>query len=208
MSEPDAVDTPARIEDHVAEGVATLPAQLRKPGVEGFVRALMAPVQVLEDAMHPLVAQGIDGSAGHALTSLGQMLGLERSGPDAISDARYRVALRAWVRAMRSNGTTPDIEAVATILAGSAETSAWTLTETFPAGLVVTPAGRWLTDDGYVEAIARRVRAGGVDLQVVVPPTGDGFAFGADSEAPEADAARGWSDGDQLVGGQLVGVVH
>jgi hypothetical protein len=208
VSEPDAVTPILPIDDHAEQGVHLLPAQLRKPGVEGLVRALGGPVQALEDAAYPLVAQGIDDATGHALTGIGELVGLVRAGPLAIDDTRYRVALKAWVRAMRSDGTAADIEAVIAILAGSAETSAWTLTETFPAGVLVVPAGPLLTDDGYVEAIIRRARAGGVDLQVIVPPAGDTFAFGTDPEEPEFDADRGWSDADQLAGGRLVGVVH
>lgn len=208
MSEPDAVSLPERIDNHAAASVALLPAQLRKPFVEGLVRALGGAVQTLEDAAHPLVAADLEDATGHVLTGIGALVGLRRAGPSAISDERYRVALRAWVRAMQSHGKAADIAAVLSILAGSVETSAWTLAETFPAGVLVVPAAALLTDDGYVEAIVRRVRAGGVDLQVVVPPAGDSFAFGADPEVPEVDADRGWSDGDQLAGGRLVGVVH
>ena len=211
MTEANAVTDVALIEDHEGEGVALLPGQLRKANVEGLVRGLMAPVQTLEDAAHPLVALGVDESSGHALTQLGDLLGLRRFDATTITDTRYRVALRAWARAMRSNGTMGDVEDVVTILAGSALSAAWTLTEVFPAAMIVVPAAALLTDDGYVGAIARRTRAGGVELQVICPPSGDAFTLAAGDEALEAGTDTGfadWSGSAPVDGGELAGVVH
>lgn len=211
MTEANAVTDVDRITDHADEGVALLPAQLRKELVEGFTRALMSPVQDLEDAAHPLVVLGIDGSEEHALTQLGEFLGLRRLDDTTITDARYRVALHAWARAMRSNGTIPDVEAMMTRLTGSADAAAWTLEEVFPAAMLVTPTDALLTDDGYVGAIARAVRAGGVDLQVICPPEEPAFRFAAGAEELEAGTDTGFADlsgSTPVDGGQLAGVVH
>lgn len=211
MTEANAVTDVATISDHEGEGLALLPGQLRKAHIEGIVRALMGPVQDFEDAAHPLVALGIDESEAHALTQIGELLCLERLDATTITDARYRVALRAWVRALHSNGTIPDVEDVVTILAGDGDLAAWTLEEVFPAAMLVTPTDALLTDDGYVRAIARATRAGGVDLQVICPPSGDAFTFAAGDEDLEAGTDTGFADlsgSTPVDGGELAGVVH
>ena len=172
-----------------------------------LVAALLLPAQELEDAAFPLVALTIDDAEDHALTQIGDLVGLRRADATQITDARYRVALKAWIRAMLSNGTVPDVEEVVTILAGSALSSAWTLDEVFPAGMLVTPSAALGTSSRYVRAIARAVRAAGVRLQIICPPTGPVFRFGASREAPEASATHGWSDTTQSTGGVLAGVV-
>lgn len=211
-TEADAVTDIALIEDHASLGVALLPGQLRKASIEALTTALMGPVQDLEDAAHPLVSLGIGNSTAHALTQIGQLLALPRRDATQISDTRYRVALRAWVRALSSLGTVPDVDAVMSILTGEdLDTGAWEVTEAFPAAMLAEPADALLTDDAYVGAIARAVRAGGVDLQVICPPEEPAFRFAAGSEAMEAGADTGFADlsGSAPVdGGQLAGVVH
>lgn len=209
MTEANAVTEVAQITDHEGEGLALLPAQLRKPNVESLVTALMGPVQDFEDAAFPLVSLGIDSSSAHALTQLGELLGLRRLDATTITDARFRVALHAWVRAMRSSGTMPDIDAVMEILVGAA--TGWTSEEIFPAAILVEPDDALLTDDGYVAAIARAVRAGGVELQVICPPTGDAFTFAVGDEELEAGTDTGFADLSGVTpvdGGELAGVVH
>lgn len=212
MTEANAVTDVALISDHEGEGVALLPGQLRKPLVEGFTRGLMASVQRHETAAHPLVVLGIDESSGHALTQLGQLMGLERFDATTITDVRYRVALHAWARTMRSNGTLPDVDAVMSILTGEdLDTGAWEVTEVFPAAMLAEPTDALLTDDGYVGAIARRLRAGGVELQVHCPPSGDAFTFAVGDEALEAGTDTGFADlsgSTPVDGGELAGVVH
>lgn len=176
--------------------------------VPGLLAALLSGVQDLEDAAFPLAAQTIDTAATHALTGIGDLVGLRRADDTTITDARYRIALKAWIRAMRSNGAIGDIEEVVTILAGSALAASWTVTEHFPAGLLVTPAAALLTDDGYVAAVARAVRAAGVRLQVICPPPSDPFTFAVGDEEPEASATLGWSNAAQSTGGYLAGVVE
>lgn len=172
--------------------------------------ALLQPGQDLEDAAHPLIALGIDDSEDHALTQIGELVGLRRRDATQITDTRYRVALRAWIRAMRSNGTIGDVEAVATVLAGVASSAAWELEEAFPAGLLLTPTAPWDTDESYVGAIARAVRAAGVRLQIVCPTGAEAFAFADGPEEAELGASSGWADLSGLIpsgGGSLVGVV-
>jgi hypothetical protein len=208
MSEPDAVAEIAQVTDHVAGGVALLPDVLRLPRVEALTAAFLGGVQALEDAAFPLVGLDIDAATDDALTGVGELVGLRRTDATQITDARYRVALRAWIRALRSSGTIGDVEAVVTILAGDGTSPAWTVAEDLPAGLLVTPTAALLTSPEAVQQIARATRAGGVRLQVVVPADGDAFLFGTDTEEPEADVDHGWSDGTQAAGGLMAGVVE
>jgi len=208
MSEPDAVAEIVEVTDHVVGGVALLPDVFRKDRIEGLAAALLGGVQALESAAFPLVGLDLDAAADDALTGIGEMVGLRRTDATQITDARYRVALRAWIRALRSSGTIGDVEEVMAILAGDDAAAAWTVVEDLPAGLLVTPTDALLTSPDAVRQIARATRAGGVRLQVVCPPDGDAFLFGTDTEAPEVDADHGWSGGDQLAGGLMAGVVE
>jgi hypothetical protein len=207
-AEPDAVAEIAQVTDHAAGGVALLPDVLRLPRVEALTAAFLGGVQALEDAAFPLVGLDIDAATGDALTGVGELVGLRRTDATQITDARYRVALRAWIRALRSSGTIGDVEAVVTILAGDGTSPAWTVAEDLPAGLLVTPTAALLTSPEAVQQIARATRAGGVRLQVVVPADGDAFLFGTDTEEPEADVDHGWSDSTQVTGGLMAGVVE
>ena len=208
MSEPDAVAEIVQVDDHVEGGLALLPDVLKRAGVQALTAALLGAVQALEDAAFPLVALDLAAATDDALTGIGAFVGLRRTDATQITDARYRVALRAWIRALRSSGTIGDVEAVLAILAGDDDAAAWTVVEDLPAGLLVVPTDALLTSPEAVRQIARATRAGGVRLQVVVPADGDAFLFGTDTEAPESDADHGWSDGDQLAGGLMAGVVE
>ena len=104
MSEPDAVAEIVQVDDHVEGGLALLPDVLKRAGVQALVRALLGAVQALEDAAFPLVGLDLDAATDDALTGIGEMVGLRRTDATQITDARYRVALRAWIRALRSSG--------------------------------------------------------------------------------------------------------
>lgn len=208
MNEPDAVAEITEVTDHVTGGVALLPDVLKKDRIEGLAAALLGGVQALESAAFPLVGLDLDAATDDALTGIGELVGLRRTDATQITDARYRVALRAWIRALRSSGTIGDVEEVVAILAGDDDAAAWTVVEDLPAGLLVTPTDALLTSPDAVRQIARATRAGGVRLQVVCPPDGDAFLFSTDPEAPEVDLDHGWGDGDQLIGGLMAGVVE
>ncbi len=208
MNEPDAVAEITEVTDHVTGGVALLPDVLKKDRIEGLAAALLGGVQALESAAFPLVGLDLDAATDDALTGIGELVGLRRTDATQITDARYRVALRAWIRALRSSGTIGDVEEVVAILAGDDDAAAWTVVEDLPAGLLVTPTDALLTSPDAVRQIARATRAGGVRLQVVVPPDGDAFTFGSDPEVPEYDPDHGWGDVGQSTGGFMVGVVE
>lgn len=173
--------------------------------VPGLLAALLSGVQDLEDAAFPLVAQTIATAETHALTGIGDLVGLRRADETTITDARYRVALRAWIRAMRSNGAIADFdEVLAHVLNGGT----YTLEEFFPASLVITPDAAIAIPESFAAKILRATRAAGVGAQMITPPAGNAFAFASQDEDVEVDAARGLADTGQTQGGALCGVVE
>ena len=202
MTEPDRAAL-APVTDVVAVGVSRLTAVFSRPKTTAILTALLAEVQAAEDAVWSLAANtSLDTAEDAALDQLGRILDAVR--PVGFVDDDYREVLRAAVLANRSSGTGPELIGVMEALTGGLD---FTLTEGV-ATVLIEPDGALAFGAAVVIEYLRRAKAGGVALQLIVPPTGAAFTFGTDPEVPEVDADRGWSDTDQLVGGQLVGVVE
>ena len=203
MSEPDRTTAHATDTAHVAEGLALLTQQLRgKPVTEALLTTWLTQVQEIEDALWELYALTITTSEDHALDQLGVILGMPR--PEGMADAAYRLVLDAVVIALRSSGTGDEILRAMRALIGS---YSFAFTETFPASVLLEPDTTPAVPTAVMLAVLRRVKSGGVGLQVVDVPSGDTFAFSSYIDADEADASRGWSTTAGLVGGKLVGVM-
>jgi hypothetical protein len=205
MAEANAVTNVTQITDHVAGGIALLPSRLREDDVEGLLGAILDAFQSHEDDAFPLLGLGIDASEDHALTQLGELVGIERLDATQVSDVQYRRVLRGWIRAMRSNGTATDFaEALAYVLDGGA----YTLEEFFPASVLVTPDAAIAIPESFAAKILRATRAAGVGAQMITPPAGDAFTFASQDEDVETDADLGLADTAQTQGGALCGVVE
>lgn len=202
MAEATTATELAPIEDHVAAGLELLPSRLRLDDVESLVAALLDPAQEIEDETAGLYGLGLDAE-GHALTQEGHLLGLPRLDTTQISDAQYRLALRAWARAMRSNGTLADFDSV---LAHVLDGGAYTLTEG-DRSVLIEPDAPIAIPDAFAAKIVRATRAGGLGAQMKTPRTG-GFRLGSSHEAVTVDAAHGLGDTAQTQGGVLCGVVE
>ena len=138
-------------------------------------------------------------------------MGLRRLDATTITDARFRVALHAWARTMRSNGTVPDVDAVMAILTGEdLDAGAWEVTEVFPAAMLAEPTDALLTDDGYVGAIARRLRAGAWSCRCTarLRATRSRSRRATRLRKPEPTPASQISGSTPVDGGELAGVVH
>lgn len=205
MAEADAVTDLAKITDHVAGGIALLPSRLRQDDVEGLLGAVLEGFQDLEDAAHPLVTLGLDESEDHALTQLGELVGIKRLDATQVSDVQYRRVLRAWIRAMRSNGTAADFDDV---LEHVLDGGTYVLDEFFPASLVITPDAAIAIPETFAAKILRATRSAGIGAQMITPPAGDAFTFASQDEDVEIDAALGLADTAQTQGGALCGVVE
>jgi hypothetical protein len=98
--------------EHILQGRARLIAQyVGKPRLDDLLCIYIDQIQLLEDALWDLATlRTIDAGEGVQLDGIGDIVRQERQG---FSDDDYRPLLRARVRANKSEGTAPDIIAVA-----------------------------------------------------------------------------------------------
>jgi hypothetical protein len=192
--------TYAPITDHVAAGLALLTQRWRGlPNVEGVLSAWLAEVQEIEDAIAAVMALTIDTAADDQLAQYGKLLGVTDPG-----NFQFKALIRAATLANGSSGTGNELHAV---LAAAETAGSYSITEYFPAALVIEPETVSNAPASMVHAIAKRAVAGGVRLLTIdVPASGFVFAF-SDTDETVTDAACGLSDVAGLVGGQLVGVM-
>lgn len=203
MTEPDRITSHELVATHVEDGLALFARQFAtQPRLEALLRAALASVQTVETDTWALYALGIAESSGAALDQIGSLLLLAR--PASLSDAAYRTALTAIVRAHRSSGTAVDLLAVARIVVGS---YALALSEPSPATVLVEPTATPPVSAQLFAAILARGAPAGVTLQVVDVPATSLFTFSADAELSSSSATLGFSDTAGSTGGALVGVV-
>ncbi len=203
MTEADRLTSHELVATHVEDGLALFAKQFAtRPRLEALLRAALASVQTVETDVWGLYALGIAESSGAALDQIGSLLLLAR--PASLSDADYRVALTAIVRAHRSSGTAVDLLAVARIIVGS---YALTLSEPSPATVIVEPVATPPVSAELFAAILARGAPAGVALQVVDVPATTLFTFSADAELASSSSTLGFSDTAGSTGGALVGVV-
>jgi hypothetical protein len=203
VTEADRLTSHELVATHVEDGLALFAKQFAtRPRLEALLRAALASVQTVETDVWGLYALGIAESSGAALDQIGSLLLLAR--PASLSDADYRVALTAIVRAHRSSGTAVDLLAVARIIVGS---YALTLSEPSPATVIVEPVATPPVSAELFAAILARGAPAGVALQVVDVPATTLFTFSADAELASSSSTLGFSDTAGSTGGALVGVV-
>ena len=199
--EPDRIAAHAEVTTHVADGKLVLAQQFRRSTIEAILSPWLVQVQELESAVWDCYALGIDNSAGDALDQIGALLRLAR--PAGLSDSAYRTALRAVVLTLKSSGSGPEILAVMRALVGS---YAFTMTQAFPASLVIEPDAPLSIPAEVALSILSRGASGGVRLQVIDVPDADLFTFSSETEVSET-GDMGFSDTSGTPGGALVGVV-
>lgn len=202
MSEPDAITAHTHVTTHVRDGVALLPHQFHRGGdVDALAASWLAEVQEAEDAAWSILGATLEAATGDALDQLGELLVWPRG---SLSDADYRAVLAVVVRCNRSAGTGDEILRATHELLDSWD---FTMTEAFPATVIVEPESAPEIPALSILGVLRRMRSGGVGLQVLDVPEGDTFNFSDDPELSGTDAGRGFSTTAGLVGGQLVGMV-
>lgn len=201
MSEPSRILTHAQNTAHVAEGLALVITQLRgKAAFEAVLSSWLTQVQAVEDALWSLYALAIDNSSAAALDQLGVILGQPR--PVGLTDVPYRKVLHAATIALTSSGTGDELLAAMHALIGS---WAFTMTPVYPATLLFEPDAAPDVPASVMASVLRRVKSGGVGLQVVDVPSGDVFVFSAD-ETLETDVDTGFGDAGGSDAGLLAGV--
>ncbi len=205
MTEPDRLTAHATEADHVGAGVANLARQFSgKARIAALLRALLAPVQEVEDDVWALYALGIDDSSDAALDQLGRVLGQARA--DGMSDAVYRLVLKGVVEVLQSSG---DGDTLLRAMDAMLDGDGFAMTEAFPASLVFTPDAAPDVPATVLLQVLRRGASAGVRLQVVDVPAGeDRFRFSSSAEEVVSDSDHGLGDSTGAQdGGALVGVV-
>lgn len=202
MTEPSTITAHAHDPDHVAQALASLASQFRRPAIEAIATTWASQAQELEDALWELYGLGIDDSDADALDQIGWLLRQPRAVD--MTDTVYRRVLRGCVEARRSGGRGPGVVATMRALVGG---DAFTLRETFPAAFVAEPDASTNIPVEIMRAVLARAKAAGVGLAVIDVTAGNTFAFGSSMMRAETDASRGFSDTTQAAGGVLVGVM-
>lgn len=177
------------IKNHADLAVGLLLEQLKgKEKLEAFLRALVGPIQDMEEVAHDLDTEmRLDNAAGAQLDMIGRIVKLAR-GP--LGDEAYRTRLHARIRANRSEGTPDDVLAVLRLMVASNGISI----EEYPTGMVARVADTLAEDPDALVAELRRARPGAVPLHLeynLVDDT-DTFTF-ADGDSEEADSSAGFS---------------
>lgn len=139
--------------NHGDNAVALLSSAFRKPGVERMVRALVTPVQVVDDFAASVVSGlRVDTATNPQLRALGKLVG-ELQGE--LTDAEFRRVIRAKARALRTTGAARDSLDVAHLLLGEGTGGRVILSEIAPCYYEVTV----LADPGAPWTAAYRARA-------------------------------------------------
>lgn len=134
------------------------------------------------------LALSINDGAGEQLDRIGKIVGEPRWTDD---DEQYRVTLRARVLINRSNGTAPEMIAIAALLGDTdhEEGSFVRLTEVAVAGIVVEIVRTPVLPGAEILKRLRAAKAAGVGFTLIVSPVGE-------STAPAFAFRFGWSSGD------------
>ncbi|NIR31660.1 MAG: DUF2612 domain-containing protein [Gammaproteobacteria bacterium] len=179
--------------DHEDEGLALLIAQFRdKANIEILVRALLAQVQDVEDALWDLrVNRAIDTGEGVQLEVIGRIVGQARAGT---SDEEYRVWLKARIKVNRSKGKPEQLIEILDFVVGDVATIR--AEEYYPAAFILRIEGGIspLTGSALGQLISEAA-ALGVRPSVEFYRVGDIFAYSDDGTLVE-DQPEGYDRGE------------
>lgn len=185
------------ITNHADLAVELLLEQFKdKENLEAFLRALVGPMQDIEEVAHDLDTEmRLDNSIGAQLDMIGRIVKIARG---SLGDDAYRTRLRSHIAANRSEGTPDDVLIVLRLMVALNGISL----EEYPTGMVARIADTLGEDPDAIVAELRRARSGGVPLclEYTLADDVDTFRF-ASGDSPEADADAGWSNWIGATGG-------
>lgn len=206
MTEPSAVTEHTHDAAVVSGGRALLPYQFRDAAkLRALFGTWLVQVQEAEDAVWALLTEtSIDDAEGAQLDQLGALLLFDRG---ELEDDTYRALIRAIVRARKSNGTAEDVIACVRLALAS---DAFTYAEG-AASILVEPSAPLGFDGTALLRVLSTAKAGGVALQLVVPPDDGDNLFTTSSDPlrcePSITQGLGITPGSGDVGGRLTGVL-
>lgn len=193
----------AKQTSHVAHGLALLIEQFKgKPKIAAVLRGWLQQAQELECVfMEDLrLERSVATAVGAQLDGLGDIVGEERAGR---TDADYRLAISARIRANNSGGRHEELLVIARLLLGDAPEVV--LTELYPAGFELESTSDPLAVnlDALVSALSVATGAG-IRGSFIHAEAANVFQFSSTS-AIEVDANLGFSDETEVAGGTFAG---
>lgn len=197
--ELDRVTEVAQITTHIAQALDLLPTQyLNKPLIAALLTSYATQAQEIEDALWAILQITLDNATGDMLDQIGALV-LAKRGP--LVDDDYRVILRATIRARLSNGTGPDILAVVALMLGEVLFSGtWG-----HASVLIEPHSPLPFSASAMMGVLRITASAGIQIQLINPPDEETalFTFSSRQFFTDTSATLGFSDEDQIDGGQL-----
>ena len=188
----------SQITTHITDGLARLIEQYKNATkFKLWLSTYLRRFQTLEDAVwEVLTERGIDDAIGKQLDNIGAIVNRARGG---LSDDDYRIALKAEILILRSDGRMNDVIAVAALALPSGFTFSTRDEAIATIRFVINEPVTF--DASVVWHMIRRTKAGGVRLvyEFVTAPLDEYFVWKDDGTSADV----GFGDSVSGVGGKL-----
>jgi hypothetical protein len=179
---------PTQYTNHVTDGLAHFTDgfkdPLKVPILQGLTSVYLRQIQYLENVVWQIVLGRMlaNTPTGDMLTQLGKLVGQPRG---SYNDANLLVAVELRIMANRSNGTAPDILAMAVALS-----PLWAYWEVHPMGFAV---GLWnIASPDLAQDVLTEAKPGGYYGLVVYTTWSDGNDFGFTSHYDSTQGEAGF----------------
>lgn len=186
----------AAINTHVADALSRLLQQYKNsPKLQSIVESLAEQIQTLEDTLQDIdISRSVAVATGENLDRIGESLGVVRS--SATSDEIYRILILGKIAANVSQGETEAVIATYALLTQASEV---TLTEIFPAAIIIFSNGE--VDPSLASIVSEYLNistAAAVSVESFGIYEDPPFGFDGDSQA------QGFGDNNNpAIGGKL-----
>lgn len=181
--------TLVRETEHVSRGLSNLLEQYKgRPRMEAWIASFLEEVQELSDAAWSvLVSRAVTDATSAQLTTLGKLVGQERTDED---DDRYRVLVVARIRINRSNGHWRDVLAVYNLISAVRKR----FFRVGNANLFFEMLDEPDIDPVLLVRMLRQAKAAGVGLALVAPAYEMDHALLFISVGDESEASHAFTD--------------
>jgi hypothetical protein len=176
-----------------------------KPDLESLLRTYLAQLQDVEDALFEIILERVlDNAVGVQLDTLGEIVGQSRG---ALTDPRYRIAIKARIAINLSHSTSPDVIRVLLLLLEEFG-EAFRLRDEPPAQLRVEVIDSLQSvDPDLAHALLELADPAGVRLlfqyNIALATDADKFKF---ADETTGSTGGGGGLGDTVAGGQVGGL--
>lgn len=177
---------------HARDGLKRLLAKEKDhPVLRGWLQSYLNRVQELEDTAWLVINSRTLNGEGEQLDAIGRLLLCPRA---ELPDTRYRIALRARIRILRSHGLPKDLQDVARLSLGDGYSQ--TYAEAYPKTSIVTIGGALTAATAailWANLLATKPGGTRLFLWFSAAAPEDTFTF-APADVVVDDAGRGFSD--------------